>query len=120
MHKYQVVVWWSQSDNAFLAMAPELAGCIADGETRDAALAMLDEVIDLWLETARDEGWQAPAPKGKLLAVQNEFDWQPVSQTAPSAKSLPSRTTFRVPHSKSAESPRAKTRKSHVETKNAV
>lgn len=66
MNKYEVIIFWSDEDNAFLAEVPELAGCMADGETREEALKNVDIIAQEWLETTREEGRPIPAPKGRL------------------------------------------------------
>ena len=60
--KYQVCIWWSDEDEAFLASMPELPGCMADGTTQCDALINLREVAALWIETAHQLGRQIPAP----------------------------------------------------------
>jgi len=67
MTKYEVILYWSEADEAFIAEVPELAGCMADGATRAEALAAAERVIDEWVETARELGRAVPAPKGRLL-----------------------------------------------------
>jgi predicted RNase H-like HicB family nuclease len=67
MTKYEIVLYWSHDDDAFVAEVPELAGCAADGATRQEALANVDVVIAEWLETARELGRPIPEPKGRLL-----------------------------------------------------
>ena len=67
MTKYEVILYWSSEDDAFIAEAPELAGCAADGATRQEALANVEVVIAEWLETARELGRFIPEPKGRLL-----------------------------------------------------
>ena len=67
MTKYEVILYWSSEDDAFIAEVPELAGCAADGDTRQAALANVEVVIAEWLETARELGRSIPQPKGRLL-----------------------------------------------------
>jgi predicted RNase H-like HicB family nuclease len=67
MTKYEIVLYWSHDDDAFVAEVPELAGCAADGATRQEALANVEVVIAEWLETARELGRPIPAPKGRLL-----------------------------------------------------
>jgi predicted RNase H-like HicB family nuclease len=65
--KYEIILYWSQEDQAFIAAVPELAGCAADGLTRQEALANAEIVIAEWLETARELGRPIPEPKGRLL-----------------------------------------------------
>jgi predicted RNase H-like HicB family nuclease len=67
MTKYEIILYWSNEDEAFIAEVPELAGCSADGATRQEALANVETVIDQWLETARELGRSIPEPKGRLL-----------------------------------------------------
>jgi predicted RNase H-like HicB family nuclease len=67
MTKYEIILYWSNEDQAFIAEVPELAGCAADGITRQEALAHAEAVIAEWLETARELGRPIPEPKGRLL-----------------------------------------------------
>lgn len=67
MHKYEVVIYWSREAAVFIAEAPELPGCIAHGDTKQAALANADEAIQLWIDTAREFGDPVPAPKEQRL-----------------------------------------------------
>lgn len=67
MTKYEIIMYWSNEDEAFIAEVPELAGCAADGTTRQEALANAEAVIAEWLETARELGRPIPEPKGRLL-----------------------------------------------------
>ena len=67
MTKYEIILYWSQEDQSFIAEVPELAGCAADGETRQEALANAEVVIAEWIETARELGKAVPEPKGRLL-----------------------------------------------------
>ena len=67
MTKYEVILYWSSEDDAFIAEVPELAGCAADGATRQEALANVEVVIAEWLETASELGRFIPEPKGRLL-----------------------------------------------------
>jgi len=67
MTKYEVVLYWSDEDKAFIAEVPELAGCAADGPTRQEALANVEIVIAEWLETAREVGRPVPEARGRLL-----------------------------------------------------
>lgn len=66
-HKYEVVVYWSADDEAFVAEVPELPGCAAHGSTPEEALREAQEAITLWLDTAREFGDPIPAPKGRRL-----------------------------------------------------
>ena len=65
--KYEVILFWSDEDEAFIAEVPELAGCMADGPTYQAALANVEVIIQEWIETARALGRRIPEPKGKLM-----------------------------------------------------
>ena len=67
MTKYEVILYWSSEDDAFIAEVPELAGCAADGATRQEALANVEVIIAEWMETARNLGRSIPEPKGRLL-----------------------------------------------------
>ena len=67
MTKYEIILYWSSEDDAFIAEVPELAGCAADGATRQEALANVEVIIAEWMETARDLGRSVPEPKGRLL-----------------------------------------------------
>lgn len=67
MDRYEVIIYWSEDDKAFVAEVPELAGCIAHGATRQEALSNVDEAMNLWLDTAREFGHPIPQPKGARL-----------------------------------------------------
>jgi predicted RNase H-like HicB family nuclease len=67
MTKYEIILYWSVDDAAFIAEVPELPGCAADGPTRQEALASAETVIQEWIETARGLGRPIPEPKGRLL-----------------------------------------------------
>ncbi len=69
MHKYEIIIYWSNEDGAFVAEAPELPGCAAHGDTHEAALKHINEAIDLWIETAREFGDPVPEPKGERLML---------------------------------------------------
>ncbi|NQT19973.1 MAG: type II toxin-antitoxin system HicB family antitoxin [Planctomycetes bacterium] len=64
--KYELIIFWSEEDNAFVAEVPELPGCMADGETYQKAVANAEQAIDLWIETAKELGRTIPDPKGRL------------------------------------------------------
>ncbi|MDO9118670.1 MAG: type II toxin-antitoxin system HicB family antitoxin [Nitrospirota bacterium] len=66
MSKYEVIIYWSKDDQAFIAEVPELPGCAADGATYQEALAHVETVIQEWIETAKDLGRPIPEPKGRL------------------------------------------------------
>ncbi|AXE20970.1 type II toxin-antitoxin system HicB family antitoxin [Runella rosea] len=65
--KYEIIIYWSQNDEAFIAEVPELPGCIADGQTYKEALENAEIIISEWLETAIELGRNIPEPKGKLI-----------------------------------------------------
>jgi predicted RNase H-like HicB family nuclease len=64
--KYELVIWWSAEDDAFLVEVPELPGCMADGSTYEEAVANVRAVVDDWIETARELGRDIPEPRGRL------------------------------------------------------
>jgi predicted RNase H-like HicB family nuclease len=66
MSKYEVIIYWSKDDQAFIAEVPELPGCAADGATYQEALANVETVIQEWIETAKNLGRPIPEPKGRL------------------------------------------------------
>ncbi len=65
--RYEVAIYWSEEDGAFVAEVPELPGCAADGPTREEALHNAEVAIGEWIETARDLGRPIPVPKGRLV-----------------------------------------------------
>ena len=67
MYKYEVIVYWSEEDEAYVAEVPELSGCMADGATYEEALRNVQTVISAWIETAKGLGREIPTPKGKLV-----------------------------------------------------
>jgi predicted RNase H-like HicB family nuclease len=67
MLKYEVIIYWSDEDQAFIADVPELPGCAADGKTYQAALANVEVVIRQWIDTAKELGRPIPVPKGRLV-----------------------------------------------------
>jgi len=67
MPKYEVIIYWSQEDQAFIAEVPELPGCVADGKTYREALTNVEVIVQECLETARELGRPIPAPKGRLV-----------------------------------------------------
>ena len=67
MTKLEMILYWSDDDGAFIAEVPELPGCVADGPSRQEALANAEIVISEWLATARELGRPVLEPKGRLL-----------------------------------------------------
>jgi predicted RNase H-like HicB family nuclease len=65
--RYEVIIYWSAEDDAFIAEVPELPGCAADGPTYEDALANVKVVIDEWIETAQQLGRPVPQPRGRLM-----------------------------------------------------
>jgi len=67
MVKYEIILYWSRDDEAYIAEVPELPGCAADGETYQDALENVQVIIREWIETARELGREIPEPKGRLI-----------------------------------------------------
>jgi predicted RNase H-like HicB family nuclease len=67
VNKYEVFIYWSDQDKAFVAEVPELPGCTAHGATQEAALGNAQEAIRLWIDTAKEFGGLIPEPKGRRL-----------------------------------------------------
>ncbi len=67
MVKYEIIIYWSDEDEAFIADVPELPGCKADGQTYQEALSNAESIMDEWIETARELGREIPQPKGRLM-----------------------------------------------------
>ena len=67
MYRYEVIIYWSKEDNAYIAEVPELPGCMADGTTYRQTLDNVQVVIEEWIETAQDMGRDLPEPRGKLM-----------------------------------------------------
>ena len=65
--KYEVIIYWSKEDDAFIAEVPELPGCMADGMTYEEAVTNAQRVIEEWVETAHSLGRPVPEPKGRLM-----------------------------------------------------
>ncbi|MBK5944527.1 type II toxin-antitoxin system HicB family antitoxin [Halorhodospira halophila] len=65
--KYELIIYWSDGDQSFVVEVPELAGCMADGETYEQAVANVQLVIEEWIETARELGRPVPEPRGRLM-----------------------------------------------------
>ena len=67
MSKYEIIIYWSTIDNAYIAEVPELSGCMADGKTYYEALENAEIVINEWIETALSIGREVPEPQGRLM-----------------------------------------------------
>ena len=66
MNRYEVVIYWNSDEETFVAEVPELPGCAAEGQTREAAVVNVEAVIQDWLESAREAGRQIPEPRGRV------------------------------------------------------
>ena len=64
--KYEIILYWSEEDGAYIAEVPELAGCMADGPTAKEALHNVEQTAQEWIETAQELGREVPEPKGRL------------------------------------------------------
>ena len=70
MHKYEIILYWSNKDQAFVAEVPELPGCMAHGDTQQTALHNnINEAMQFWIDTARELGRSVPEPKGERLML---------------------------------------------------
>ena len=65
--RYEIIMYWSEDDQAIIAEVPELPGCVADGATYQRALANVQTIIAEWIETAKELGRAIPHPKGRLM-----------------------------------------------------
>jgi len=69
MSKYEIIIYWSNEDEAFVAEVPELAGCAAHGSTQEEALRNVNDAIHLWIDTAKEFGDPVPEPRGRRLML---------------------------------------------------
>jgi predicted RNase H-like HicB family nuclease len=69
MNRYEIIIYWSNEDQAFVAEVPELPGCMAHGNSYEEALANAKEAIQLWIDTANEFGDPVPTPKGQRLML---------------------------------------------------
>lgn len=67
MDRYEIILYWSKEDSIFIAEVPELSGCMAHGDTQEAALANVKEAMHLWIDTAREFGDPIPEPREHLM-----------------------------------------------------
>ncbi len=65
--KYELIIYWSEVDEAFIVEVPELPGCMADGETYQEAVQNVEVIIQEWIDTAQALGRSIPEPKGRLM-----------------------------------------------------
>ncbi len=65
--KYEMIIYWSQQDEAYVVEVPELPGCMADGRTYQEAVANAEVIIGEWISTARELGRTIPQPRGRLM-----------------------------------------------------
>jgi len=66
MHKYELIIFWSEEDGRYVVEVPELSGCMADGLTYEEAIKNAEVVISEWIDTAQGLGREIPQPKGRL------------------------------------------------------
>ncbi|WP_442938631.1 type II toxin-antitoxin system HicB family antitoxin [Nostoc sp.] len=69
MFRYEIILYWSELDQAFIAEVPELSGCAADGDTYQEALYNVELVMQQWIETAKDLGRSIPQPRPRLMYI---------------------------------------------------
>ena len=69
MNRYEIIIYWSNEDNVFIAEVPELPGCMAHGNSYEEALANAKEAIHLWIDAAKEFGDPVPTPKGQRLML---------------------------------------------------
>jgi predicted RNase H-like HicB family nuclease len=69
MYRYEVVIYWNDEDEVFVAEVPELKGCMAHGKSQSEAVVNVNQAIELWIETAQEFGDEIPEPKSRLVLV---------------------------------------------------
>ncbi len=67
MIKYEMIIYWSDEDQAYIVEVPELYGCMADGQTYEEAVKNAEKIIKEWIEVAKEQGRPIPQPKGRLM-----------------------------------------------------
>lgn len=72
MYKYEIILYWSNVDEAFVAEVPELSGCMAHGDTQEAALKNVNQAMALWIDTAKKFGDPIPEPRGERMMLAGE------------------------------------------------
>ena len=68
-NSYEMVIWWSVEDEAYVVDVPELPGCMAHGDTRQSAIKNAEDAIKFWIRTAKEDGAEIPQPKGRLVVA---------------------------------------------------
>lgn len=86
MHRYEIIIYWSNEDQGYVAEVPELPGCMAHGDMYESALANANEAIQLWIDTAKEFGDLVPEPKGH----EYPFRGQPIKYVEPTEPVWPS------------------------------
>lgn len=66
-NRYEMIIWWSEEDAAYVVDVPELPGCMAHGTTRQTAIRNAEDAIKFWIKTAKEEGHPIPTPRGRLV-----------------------------------------------------
>ena len=66
-NSYEMIIWWSLEDAAYVVDVPELSGCMAHGDTRQDAIKNAEDAIKFWIKTAKDDGLEIPQPRGRLV-----------------------------------------------------
>lgn len=69
MYRYEIILYWSNEDQAYIAEVPELPGCMAHGDTQEEALRNINDAMGLWIDTAKEFGDPVPEPKGERLML---------------------------------------------------
>ena len=64
---YELIIWWSAEDEAYIVDVPELPGCMAHGATRRDAIKNAEDAIKFWIKTAKEDGQEIPLPRGRLV-----------------------------------------------------
>ncbi len=67
MNRYEIILYWSDEDQVFVADVPELPGCMAHGDTQNEALKNIQDAMEFWLDTAHELGRAIPEPRGRLM-----------------------------------------------------
>ena len=65
--RYELIIFWDEADEIFVVDVPELPGCMAHGRTKREAIANAEAAIELWIETAKEDGLEIPEPRGRLM-----------------------------------------------------